>query len=397
MCLLPPPGFFNPRTDQEEKREENVVLEEQLYFNSPETDDVEVLGGRVTYCLHFKYLGSFLSYNLRDDYDISNRILQANKSFGAMKEFYGRPEVTLRSKKLFFRAVQINLLLWGCESWALREELLVKLEVFVRRKIRTILGINRYDMEDRAITKEDHYTLFDNFPRVEALIDTRRMNLLGKIIRDKVSSPPRQMLIAFVSNPRGRGRPLTNNRDSTIESLQRLFKDIPEIHIDEKGSLKDWYLDAIDATYWSQCVARFLNQDLPAPVRPCREFHVNPNVNPRRSKRQQKQNEPKKPKNKTHPSPPRRRGRREENRQRFRGTEWGTRTDQAFQTLGLEPGSTSEEIDQAYRKLSRVYHPDLHNRSADQDGRSTRTGLTLQETTEHMQMLNDTREYLRNL
>ena len=144
----------------------------------------------MTYCLHFKYLGSFLSYNLRDDYDISNRILQANKSFGAMKECYNRPEVTLRSKKLFLRAVQTNLLLWGCEGWALREELLEKLELFVRRKIRTILGINLYDMEDQAITKEDHYTLFDNFPRVEALIDTRRMNLLGKIIRDKVSSPP---------------------------------------------------------------------------------------------------------------------------------------------------------------------------------------------------------------
>ena len=144
----------------------------------------------MTYSLHSKYLVSFLSYNLQDDYDISSRILQANKSFGAMKEFSGRPEVTLRSKKLFSRAAQTSLLLWGCKSWALREELLLNLEVFVLRKIRTILKINLYDIEDLAITKEDHYTLFDNFPRVEALIDTRRMNLLGNIIRDKVSSPP---------------------------------------------------------------------------------------------------------------------------------------------------------------------------------------------------------------
>jgi hypothetical protein len=248
--------------------------------------------------------------------------------------------------------------------------------VFVRRKIRTILGINLYEMEDRAITKEDHYTLFDNFTRVEELIDTRRMNLIGKIIRDKVSSSPRQILIAFVSNPRPRGRPLTNNRDSIIESLQRLFEDIPEIHIDEKGSLKNWYLDALDATFWSQFVARLLNQDLPVPKRPCRVYSVNPSVDPRRSKRQQKRNKPKKPKNKTQSSPPRCRGRREESRQRFRKAGEG-RTDQALQKLGLEPGSTSEDIDQAWRKLSRIYHPNLHNRSSDSDGRSTRTGLTI--------------------
>ena len=53
--FFPPPGFFNPRIDQEEKREESIVLEERLYFNSPETDDVKVPRGRVTYCLHFKY------------------------------------------------------------------------------------------------------------------------------------------------------------------------------------------------------------------------------------------------------------------------------------------------------------------------------------------------------
>ena len=76
-----PPSVFSPRIDQEERREEHVVLEEQLYFNSQETNDVKVLGGRVTYSLHSKYLGSLLSYNLRDDYDISNRILQANIVF----------------------------------------------------------------------------------------------------------------------------------------------------------------------------------------------------------------------------------------------------------------------------------------------------------------------------
>ena len=218
------------------------------------------------------------------------------------------------------------------------------------------------------------------------------MNLIGKIVRDKVSSPPRQILIAFVSNPRHCDRPLKNNRESIIECLQQLFEDIQEIHIDQTASLKDWYLDALDIRFWNECIARLLNKDLPVPIRPRRDTRVNISVNPRRSRRQRKN---KKPSNKPQSSPPKRRENRGAREPHFRGL--NTVTIRAFQKLGLEPGASLEEIDQAYCRLSRIYHPDLHNRSADADGRSTRTGLTIEETTKHMQVLNDVREYLRNL
>ena len=35
--FFPSPGFFNLSIDQREEREESIVLEEQLYFNSRET------------------------------------------------------------------------------------------------------------------------------------------------------------------------------------------------------------------------------------------------------------------------------------------------------------------------------------------------------------------------
>ena len=144
--------------------------------------------------------------------------------------------------------------------------------------------------------------------------------------------------------------------------------------------LKDWYLDALNTKSWSKYIAISLNKDFPVPTRPCKECHVRSNANPCRCRRQPRQN---KPHNKAQPFLPRHRNQREERRQRIRG-------DQAFQKLGLESGSTIKETDQAYHKLSQIYHPDLQNRSVDADGHSTWTGLTTEETTE-LQMLNTVR------
>ena len=111
---------------------------------------------------------------------------------------------------------------------------------------------------------------------------------------------------------------------------------------------KDWYLDALNTKSWNECIARLPDTDLPVQMRPWREYHVNPNDNPCRSRRQKRQN---KPNNTAQPSPSRRKDQREERRQRFNGPE-GKGTDQVFRKLGLEPGSIIEEIDQGYCKLS---------------------------------------------
>ena len=162
------------------------MIEDMLYDECHETSVSELAGGFVTYCKHFKYLGSWLSYHLRDDYDINMRIKSASKYFGAMKEFFRLDQVNTYSKYLIFMAIQINLLLWGCECWALRKDLLLKLERFVNRKIRNILNLNMWHVKDERITTEELRKRFNNIPSVQTLIDVRRMKFLGQIIRGHV-------------------------------------------------------------------------------------------------------------------------------------------------------------------------------------------------------------------
>ena len=87
--------------------------------------------GYITFCKHFNYLGTWVSYSLRDDYDISKRIAAANAAMGDLKKFWIDDHVDMYSKYMIFRAIPCNLLLWGCESWALRQSLLDSLEVFL--------------------------------------------------------------------------------------------------------------------------------------------------------------------------------------------------------------------------------------------------------------------------
>ena len=92
-CIFfPPPGFFLRRQilpdpckedsdavvpRQKEKRESHETRrkrEDREYVSLEETATMQVADGYITFCKHFKYLGTWVSYSLRDDYDILKRI-----------------------------------------------------------------------------------------------------------------------------------------------------------------------------------------------------------------------------------------------------------------------------------------------------------------------------------
>ena len=76
------------------------------------------------------------------------RIAAANALMGAMSKIWEDNHVDLYSKYLLFRSIPFNLLMWGCESWALRKTLLGSLKVFLHRGIRQILRIKMSQVID---------------------------------------------------------------------------------------------------------------------------------------------------------------------------------------------------------------------------------------------------------
>jgi hypothetical protein len=128
--------MINSSDSNEEHDPGQTEREHDMYDRLDETKNFSVADGFVSFTRTFKYLGSFISYNLRDDDDITARIAAVNASMGALKELWRNPHLDMYNKYLLFRAIPMNLLLWGAETWSLRKSQLDKLEVFLHRSIR---------------------------------------------------------------------------------------------------------------------------------------------------------------------------------------------------------------------------------------------------------------------
>ena len=106
-----------------------------MYDKLDETQNFPVANGFVSFTRTFRYLGSLISYNLRDDDNITSRLAAANASMGRLKEVWRNPHLDVYNKYLLFFAIPMNLLLWGAETWSLKKSQLDKLEVFLHRSI----------------------------------------------------------------------------------------------------------------------------------------------------------------------------------------------------------------------------------------------------------------------
>ena len=129
MCVLPPPpGFFdsclpslphdtetvhklqytddaltNDKQQAEQKERSQRKCEEELHDNLDETKPISVVEGYVTFCHHFKYLGSLISFGVCDNYDIEKRVTAATQSMGALKNAWDSPHLDIWSKYLLFQ------------------------------------------------------------------------------------------------------------------------------------------------------------------------------------------------------------------------------------------------------------------------------------------------------
>ena len=205
------------------------------------------------------YLGSYVSYNLKDDYDISQRITKAFQNMGAMKNIWDDQHVDLYSKYLLFLAIPINQLLWGCEIWALKKTSLKDIDIFITQSIRRIICISMSEVKEDKITNKKLQAKFYNIQSGRSMIAARQLQFLGKLVRSENPSIPKQLLTAWVNHKRLRGGVLITTKSSYTKSLQMLYskniyridknsgKKVPVmIHMDRFGSLKYRVEDDID-------------------------------------------------------------------------------------------------------------------------------------------------------
>jgi hypothetical protein len=94
-------ALTNGERHAEGKERSPCKKEEELYYALDETQPIAVKDGFVTFCHHFEYFGSFISFNLCNNYDVKKRVTAATQSMGALKNVWNSPHLDIWSNYIF--------------------------------------------------------------------------------------------------------------------------------------------------------------------------------------------------------------------------------------------------------------------------------------------------------
>ena len=175
------------------------------------------------FCDRFKHLGTTFSNTLDDSADVKERINKASRPFGAMRRTLTNHDMpdTLRVKAC--EATVLNILLFGCESWALKEADRRSLEATHHNFLRSILRISMFDVKECRIRNDcirEHLGCNSIFQHMEL----RRARWLEKIANMPNTRNPRKILVAWTPQPRPVGRPQQTIRHGYATTVESSFQ-----------------------------------------------------------------------------------------------------------------------------------------------------------------------------
>jgi len=206
-----------------------------------------VEGEYISFTNQFCYLGTIISSDLTDNADIARRIQQASKAFGSLREGVFCNQKHLNPNKIhrhLFSAIVINLLLWGCETWALTKQHQNRLNSCYNKWIRAMTGTKWKEVREHRITNKSLREKLDNIDSFDEIYASRCFNWLEKLadmpatISD--SRLPRKLLGAWCHDgKRARGHPRQTTRRAYLNLVKKLkFDDEDGILGSDKGELR---------------------------------------------------------------------------------------------------------------------------------------------------------------
>ena len=194
---------------------------------------------------------------------MAKRIAAANASMGAMSNIWEDNYVELYSKYLLFQAIPCNLLMWGCESWALRKTLLDSLEVFLHRGLRRILRIKMSQVIDQHIKNASIREKLYNITTIKNQIGFQKLTYLGKIFHCEASHILTRLLTAWCDHLRKKRHPLLTNKQSIVMNIQLV---LPEVN--RRELLSKWGFHTLDAQHWNNLLNTLKHSSYEAPKDP---------------------------------------------------------------------------------------------------------------------------------
>ena len=179
------------------------------------------VGGNNVDCVHrFTYLGSDISDSASCDPEVNRRIGRACGVMDSLDKGVWRCRYLCRGTKIrVFRSLVLPVLLYGCETWTLNNEMKNRLNVFGTKSLRRILGYRWSDfVSNDRVYKEARMRC------ITCIISQHQLQLHGHVARFPGNDPAAQIL-SFRKPGQWIGRP-GRQRSTWLSEVDNKFREV---------------------------------------------------------------------------------------------------------------------------------------------------------------------------
>jgi hypothetical protein len=170
---------------------------------------------------------------------------------GQMKELVRCKDISRGTNKFPYRAMPLPTVLWGCETWALKEEDKRMLGVFHHGSIRRIPGISMQRVHDERLTDSAVRKKFLNMPTMMNLVKRRVLKYIGKVAREeKETALHKSFLTSYCHSPMHVGGKQKSHKYLFIECARTIIPDTST-----SAPLKAWIHEAQYGDKWNALIS----------------------------------------------------------------------------------------------------------------------------------------------
>lgn len=198
----------------------NISKTKDMRINVNTNEPLTLHGTEIEKVQEYQYLGSIVTEEGGTEKDVDVRTRKALGAYTTLHRVWNNNMYSTATKIKVFKSCVLSVLLYGCETWYVVDEIQNKLRVFVNRCLRRILKI----FWPNRISNVELWNR-SNFRDVNIEIRRRKFGWIGHTLR----KPPTEICHQALSyNPQGSrrpGRPKTTWRRSTLNEINSTSDD----------------------------------------------------------------------------------------------------------------------------------------------------------------------------
>ena len=171
-------------------------------------------GDSINHVSDFRYLGSMVASGSRN---LKRRKSLAWCEFWKLEQLLEESTHAIATKVKLFNTTCVTILLYGCETWVISQDMENKINAFATSCYRVMLNIKRID----HVLNTTVYSMTNTVPLIH-LVRHRQLKFLGHILRMSKEEPARRYALYIPTTGKRRpGRP----RTAYLNYVQRLLGD----------------------------------------------------------------------------------------------------------------------------------------------------------------------------